>query len=120
MEILIVIVVVMLVMGGIVLPQIGDSLGRAIRNFKRGVQGENEIDVTPIQEARRVGPKHDLRIIGVYRAHQAHLPHRGPSSGLDRSGDDWTPRIVSVNPALEVEAELGRDGTDGSEQYDLR
>ena len=32
------------------LPQIGDGLGRAIRNFKRSLRGENEIDVTPPKE----------------------------------------------------------------------
>ncbi len=46
-EILIVLFVVVLVMGAGRLPQIGDGLGRAIRNFKRSVKGENEIDVTP-------------------------------------------------------------------------
>ena len=46
-EILIVILVIALVMGVNRLPQIGDALGRAIRNFKSSLRGENEIDVTP-------------------------------------------------------------------------
>ena len=29
------------------LPQIGDGLGRAVRNFNRALKGENEVDVTP-------------------------------------------------------------------------
>lgn len=45
-ESLIIIFVVALVLGATRLPQIGDALGRAIRNFKRGIKGENEIDVT--------------------------------------------------------------------------
>ncbi|MBK8011523.1 MAG: twin-arginine translocase TatA/TatE family subunit [Deltaproteobacteria bacterium] len=62
-EVLTVIIVVMLVMGVNRLPQIGDSLGRAIRNFKRGVQGENEIDVTPpkkrVESGARSAPAAD-------------------------------------------------------------
>jgi sec-independent protein translocase protein TatA len=45
-EILIVMFVVMLIFGAPRLPQIGDALGRAVRNFKRGLKGD-EIDVTP-------------------------------------------------------------------------
>lgn len=44
---LIVVFVVVLVLGASRLPQLGDALGRAVRNFKRGMKGENEIDVTP-------------------------------------------------------------------------
>lgn len=29
------------------LPQLGDGLGRAVRNFNRSLRGDNEIDVTP-------------------------------------------------------------------------
>lgn len=46
-EILIVVFVLALVMGASRLPQLGDALGRAVRNFKKGIKGENEIDVTP-------------------------------------------------------------------------
>lgn len=45
-ESLIIIFVVALILGATRLPQIGDALGRAIRNFKRGIKGENEIDIT--------------------------------------------------------------------------
>jgi len=44
---LIVIFVVVLILGASRLPQLGDGLGRAVRNFKKGFKGENEIDVTP-------------------------------------------------------------------------
>lgn len=44
---LIVIFVVVLILGASRLPQLGDALGRAVRNFKKGVKGDNEIDVTP-------------------------------------------------------------------------
>ena len=46
-ETLIIVFVIVLVLGATRLPQIGDALGRSIRNFKKGVKGENEIDVTP-------------------------------------------------------------------------
>lgn len=46
-EALIILFVVALVMGAGRLPQIGDGLGRAVRNFKKGLKGDNEIDVTP-------------------------------------------------------------------------
>jgi len=46
-EILIIVFVVVLIFGAPKLPQIGDGLGRAVRNFKRASKGENEIDVTP-------------------------------------------------------------------------
>jgi sec-independent protein translocase protein TatA len=47
MEIVLVCVVVVLVFGSTKLPQLGDGLGRAIKNFKRAVSGSNEIDVSP-------------------------------------------------------------------------
>ena len=46
-EMLLVVFVLALVLGATRLPQLGDALGRSIRNFKRGMKGENEIDVTP-------------------------------------------------------------------------
>lgn len=46
-EILILVFVVALIFGAPKLPQLGDGLGRAVRNFKRGLRGDNEIDVTP-------------------------------------------------------------------------
>ncbi len=46
-ESLIIIFVIVLVLGATRLPQLGDALGRSVRNFKRGLKGDNEIDVTP-------------------------------------------------------------------------
>lgn len=53
-ELLIIIFVIALIFGAPRLPQIGDALGRSIRNFKRSVKGENEIDVTPTVEHKQV------------------------------------------------------------------
>ena len=46
-EIILIFLVVMVVFGATKLPQLGDGLGRAIKNFKRAVGGGNEIDVSP-------------------------------------------------------------------------
>ena len=51
-ELLVIVFVVALIFGAPRLPQIGDALGRSIRNFKRGLRGD-EIDVTP---TKRVPP----------------------------------------------------------------
>ena len=46
-ELVLILVIVMVVFGATKLPQLGDGLGRAIKNFKRSVGSVNEIDVTP-------------------------------------------------------------------------
>ncbi len=56
-ELLVILFVVVLVMGSSRLPQLGDALGRSIRNFKRAVKGDNEIDVTPKPPKQVGGPK---------------------------------------------------------------
>ena len=45
-ELLIILVIVLLIFGANKLPQIGDSLGRSIRNFKRATNGSDEIEVS--------------------------------------------------------------------------
>ena len=46
-EIILIFIVVMVIFGSTKLPQLGDGLGRAIKNFKRAVSSTNEIDVSP-------------------------------------------------------------------------
>ena len=46
-ELVLILVIVLVVFGATKLPQLGDGLGRAIKNFKRSVGALNEIDVTP-------------------------------------------------------------------------
>jgi len=47
-EILVVLVVVLLVFGANKIPQLGDALGKGIRNFKRATrESDDSIDVTP-------------------------------------------------------------------------
>lgn len=45
-ELLIILVIVLLIFGANKLPQIGDSLGRSIRNFKRATNSSDEIEVS--------------------------------------------------------------------------
>ena len=46
-EWIVILVIVIIVFGATKLPQLGDGLGKAIRNFKRAVGPHSEIDVTP-------------------------------------------------------------------------
>ena len=46
-ELLIILVIVIVIFGAGKLPQIGDALGRSIKNFKRASVGKDEIDVSP-------------------------------------------------------------------------
>lgn len=46
-EILVILLLVVLLFGARRLPELGSGLGKAIKNFKAGVSGKDEIDVTP-------------------------------------------------------------------------
>lgn len=46
-ELLIILGIVVLLFGARRLPEIGSGLGKAIKNFKTGISGKDEIDVTP-------------------------------------------------------------------------
>jgi sec-independent protein translocase protein TatA len=54
-EIILICVVVIVVFGSTKLPQLGDGLGRAIKNFKRAVSSNNEIDVSPKKSSAELG-----------------------------------------------------------------
>ena len=54
-EIILICVVVLLVFGTTKLPQLGDGLGRAIKNFKRAVTTNSEIDVSPKKASAELG-----------------------------------------------------------------
>jgi sec-independent protein translocase protein TatA len=45
-ELLIILLIVVLIFGAGKLPEIGDSLGRSIKNFKRATGGKDEIEVS--------------------------------------------------------------------------
>lgn len=66
-ELLIILVIVLLIFGAGKLPQLGDALGRGIKNFKKATATDDTIDVTP----RRDGlPGTDGKTAGV--EHKAH------------------------------------------------
>jgi sec-independent protein translocase protein TatA len=46
-ELVLIFLVILLIFGASKLPQLGDALGKGIKNFKRATSGEDEIDVTP-------------------------------------------------------------------------
>ena len=48
-ELLIILVIVLVIFGAGKLPDIGEGLGRGIRNFRKAVKSPDEIDVTPEQ-----------------------------------------------------------------------
>ncbi len=60
-ELLIILVIVLLVFGANKLPQLGEGIGKAIKNFKRGINHDDDIDVTPSD--RRVTAESDARSI---------------------------------------------------------
>ncbi len=50
-ELLIILVIVIVIFGAARLPQIGEGLGRGIRNFRGAMKEPPEIDVTPPKDA---------------------------------------------------------------------
>lgn len=49
-ELLVILVIVLLIFGAGKLPQIGDALGRSIRNFKSSASGDDQIEVSKHKE----------------------------------------------------------------------
>jgi sec-independent protein translocase protein TatA len=49
-EMIIILIVVLIVFGANKLPQLGDALGRSVKNFKRGLAAADEIDVSPAKK----------------------------------------------------------------------
>lgn len=46
-ELILILVIVLIVFGAGRLPELGDGIGRGIRNFRKSVRMPDEIDVTP-------------------------------------------------------------------------
>jgi sec-independent protein translocase protein TatA len=59
-ELLIILVIVLLVFGANKLPQLGEGIGKAIKNFKRGVNHDDDIDVTPTDKRVAAGANNGL------------------------------------------------------------
>jgi len=49
-ELLIIFGIVIVIFGARRLPELGSGVGQAIKNFKKGISGKDEIDVTPKKE----------------------------------------------------------------------
>ncbi len=58
-EILLILVVVLVLFGSKKLPEIGSSVGRAIKNFKKATTEPDEIDITPQKNAKTGAKKND-------------------------------------------------------------
>jgi sec-independent protein translocase protein TatA len=54
-EVLIILVVLVLVFGANKIPQLGDALGKGIRNFKKSAREDDSIDVTPKNQGAEQG-----------------------------------------------------------------
>ena len=50
MELAIILAIVVILFGARRLPEIGSGVGKAIKNFKSGISGDDEVDVTPDSE----------------------------------------------------------------------
>lgn len=54
-ELIIILLIVLLVFGASRLPQLGESLGKAVRGLKRGLNTDDDIEVSPTE--KRVSEK---------------------------------------------------------------
>jgi sec-independent protein translocase protein TatA len=59
MELGIILVIVIILFGARRLPEIGSGVGKAIKNFKAGVSGDDEVDITPEKEQVADGNEQD-------------------------------------------------------------
>jgi sec-independent protein translocase protein TatA len=57
-ELAIILAIVVVLFGARRLPEIGAGVGKAIKNFKSGMSGDDEIDVTPEKEKVSEGESH--------------------------------------------------------------
>jgi sec-independent protein translocase protein TatA len=53
-ELLIILGIVLVVFGAGKLPEIGSGMGKAIGNFRNSVKENNEIDITPTGEEKKI------------------------------------------------------------------
>lgn len=61
-ELLIILAIVLLMFGSKKLPELADGMGKAIRNFKRGINSEDEDDVTPAPADKQVAPRSSAEV----------------------------------------------------------
>jgi len=51
-ELILIALIVFLIFGANKLPQLGAGIGKGIRNFKKSLKGEDEIDITPTDKEK--------------------------------------------------------------------
>lgn len=51
-EIILILIIVLLIFGANRLPQLGAGIGKGIRNFKKSLKGEDEIDISPVDKEK--------------------------------------------------------------------
>ena len=56
-ELLVILVIVLIIFGAGKLPEIGEGLGRGIRNFRKAVRAPDEIDITPKKDDSGAKPE---------------------------------------------------------------
>ena len=61
-ELVLVLLIVLLVFGASRLPAIGEGVGKAIKNFKRGITSDDDIQVEPAKK-KRVSEKSGARVV---------------------------------------------------------
>ncbi len=54
-ELVVIMVIVLIIFGAGKLPEIGGAIGKSIRNFKKSVRDDEDIDVTP--DSKKIGQK---------------------------------------------------------------
>ena len=52
-ELLVILVIVLILFGAGKLPDIGEGLGRGIRNFRKQIKAPDEIDITPKKDEQK-------------------------------------------------------------------
>jgi sec-independent protein translocase protein TatA len=73
-ELIIILVIVLLVFGANKLPMLGEGVGKAIKNFKRGLSANDDIDVTP--DERRVESTSSATKVDAKDVHEAEVVER--------------------------------------------
>ena len=63
-ELVLVLLIVLLVFGASRLPAIGEGVGKAIKNFKRGISSDDDIRVEPVPK-KRVSDKSSARVVST-------------------------------------------------------
>jgi sec-independent protein translocase protein TatA len=56
-ELILILVIVLIIFGAGKLPEIGEGLGKGIKNFRKAVKTPDEIDVTPEQSSSEASGK---------------------------------------------------------------